>query len=612
MPSQAQQTAPQTQSTPQKESEQPTPEHEQAGGNQQALQEAGLASGSSETDTSLFGPYAEMMLSVMPLATALPMALPCVRNPIVRDWILALAPEKIAAVLEQDQPLSRQLLEHVWPAGIGFEIGVFGDLGLNMGAGLQAARSAVNTDGTVLDERLDATFSARVDTSVGGGIQDAFDNGAQVGAGAALTIAAGVAARAYSPMPAHWWTLLGKTPLDVLREFLSGVRGPVQLQTGVAPGEAFEVEVTATAGPELSAGGETFCQSTIPSWLAEAIQPLIPSVDSLGSRTDLSQQVANLEALLGATGKLQTVERVSPAGLDWSLELQGTLSGMVAGGLGTALCREETSALQEVAKLAIGGASVVTVRAGIHADCGLVDKDAALADLQLSLGGVELASNSVWGTVEQTDTQSYPSFTALLATQAALPALQSRPGDSGPTCLADVLSSGATLAQTRATRVELDPAQLADVAPGIWGGVVAQLGLDRTHVGATATHAELALVGRVEVTQDALQTAADAGTMAPGPTAGNALEETAGALLAAATGDALPGWAAPWADTLEAIGPELWTQSQVKGWAGLGTGGGVSVGGGLKGSGSAGGTAKVLVEIPTTTEQHRQLADAAR
>ena len=612
MSTQAHQTQTQTQTAAQEQAQTSAPEHEQAGGNQQALDEAGLASEETETDTSLLGPYAELILSAMPLAVALPMALPFVANPLVREWILGLAPEAIAKVLEGDESLSRTLLEHVWPAGIGFEIAGFADLGLNVGAGIEGARRAVNTDGTVLDEQLDARFSAKLDTGVGGGATDAFGNGAQAGADAALAVAVEVNARTYSPMPAHWWTLLDKTPLDVLVDYLSGVRGPAQLETGVAPGEAFELQVTTSGGAEVSAGAAAINNSALPDWLGSALQPYLGDSGAPGTGLDLSRLQPELEAQLGAAGKLKTVERVSPSGLDWGVQLEGTVSGMVAGGLGTMLSADENAALQEVARLGGGGGWTATVHAGLQVDAGLLDGQSLLDNVELAVGGVDLAESTAWGAVEQTNTRSYPNFTALWSTQTALDAMSDRDGAPEATSLDEVLASGATLSKTRATQVALDPAQLADVAPGIWGTVLSQLGLDRTHVGVTSTDAELALEGTVEVDHAALQAAADAGVVAPGPTAGNALEETAEALLAAATGDVVPGWATPWADALEAQGPGLWTQSQVKGWAGVGAGGSVSLGEGVKGNGSAGATAKVLVEIPTTPDQHRQLAEAAR
>ena len=97
--------------------------------------------------------------------------------------------------------------------------------------------------------------------------------------------------------------------------------------------------------------------------------------------------------------------------------------------------------------------------------------------------------------------------------------------------------------------------------------------------------------------------------MAAPATAGTALDE---ARPLRGDGDALPRWATPWAEALEAPGPDLWTQSQVRGWAGVGAGGSASLAAGAKVDGSAAVTGKVLVEIPTTPEQHRQLSKAAR
>ncbi len=614
MSTQAHQT--QTQTQTQTSTQGPVPAghtaHGHAGGNQQALDEAGLVSRETETDTSLLGPYAELILSAMPLSLALPMALPFIANPRVRDWMVGLAPEAVAKVVGGDESLSRTLLEQVWPAGIGFEIAGFADLGLNVGTGIEGARRAVNTDGTILDEQLDARFAAKLDSGAGGGATDAFGNGVEAGADAALATVVEVNARTYTPMPADWWNLLDKSPADVILDYLSGVHGPAQLKTGVAPGEDFALQVTTSGGAEVSAGASAISANVLPGWLGKALQPYLGNSRAPELALDLSRLQPELQVQLGAAGKLKLVERVSPDGLDCGVELEGTVSGMVAGGLGTLLSGEENRALQEVACLGGGGAWTVTVHAGLHVDAGMFDGQSLLENVELSVGGVDLAETTAWGTAQQTNTRSHPNFTALWRTQAALAEVTDRDGNPEVTSLGDVLSSGATLSKARDTQVALDPAQLAGVAPGIWGTILSQLGLDRTQVGATATDAELALVGTVEVDHEALEAAADAGVVAPGPTAGNALEETADALLAAATGAVLPAWATPWADALEAQGPGLWTQSQVKGWAGVGAGGSVSLGKGVKGNGSAGASAKVLVEIPTTPEQHRQLAEAAR
>ena len=140
----------------------------------------------------------------------------------------------------------------------------------------------------------------------------------------------------------------------VLVAYLDGAQPPAQVDTGVAPGEAFALEIKASVGPEAAAAAGAVEVASLPEWLGPRVQPQ-PGGDS-DSDTEAGLGLCRLqdalEARLGAAGKLQTVQRVSPSGVDWGMELEASLSGMVAAGLGPMLGADEDAALQEALALA--------------------------------------------------------------------------------------------------------------------------------------------------------------------------------------------------------------------------------------------------------------------
>ena len=368
-----------------------------------------------------------------------------VANPAVRAWMLGLAPEAIAAVLDGNPALSRTLLERVWPAGIGFEVAGFGDLGLIVGGEIAAARSIVNTDGATVEDRLEAAFFVTADAGVGGGVTDAHGDGHHAGANAAWVMGVEVQGRAYSPVPGRWWTPWARRP--------SGVGGLPRRRPAAhrwTPGRArrgLRARIKSSVGPEAAAAAGAVEVGSLPEWLGPRVQPQ-PGSDSDSDTRPASASAAS-DALEGSArpGGCRPCSACLPPA--WTGDgAEASLSGMVAAGLGPMLGADEDAALQEAARLGGGAGASFTVRAGLHIDAGLLEGRASWKP-ELTRGGIDVSQSSTRGAVEQTQTRSYPSFTALRGSWADLSEVPDRDGDPTATHLDEVLASGATLSDPR-------------------------------------------------------------------------------------------------------------------------------------------------------------------
>lgn len=583
MTTHTQQQPPAQRSPTQEQSQTAAPAVEQPAGNQQAAQDAGLATDQPDTDTSLLGPFAEMMLSAMPLSVALPLALPFLANPAVRRWLLSLAPDAVGRLLQSDPGLSHALLEKVWPVGIGFQVAAGDDLALKGAKGNPAfSRSAVHAAPGSVEESL--SVSLVVGRGKGGGLDatDSLGGGAASEAKAGATLGLDVEGHSYAPFPDQWWDLLGKTPLDVLLDIASGVRAPPTLATGAAPGEAWRFSAATSMGAEAGAAMSALGVSDWPAWLVPLVDQLAPE-EAAGHAGS-----AEVQAALGAGVVVRNVAEVSSAGASCALEAQGTLTALARGGMPTLLPSSDAQALHEVAQVAGGGTLEATV--ALRAQAGP-------AGLSLTVGGVEVTRTALQGAVEQASTKAFPGLGALAAYTRSLSDVGPEPG-AGEVPLQEVLDAGVAVDRTLSTTVTLDPAALPSVAPGVWSEILSLVGPEAPRSGVVlAESAELSLAGTARITQAHLEQAAAAGVVAPGPTAGTAVDATADALLALASGEDAPSWAARWDSALRGIATDLWTHSQVTGWAGVGAG---EV------------SAKVLVAVPTTPEQHAVLAAATR
>ena len=81
-----------------------SPALQQPRGNHAAAAGSGLGGGPLEMDVSIMGPFAELLLSVLPLELALDWAAPCLSNPVVRRWLEQCAPEALETRFSGEPP----------------------------------------------------------------------------------------------------------------------------------------------------------------------------------------------------------------------------------------------------------------------------------------------------------------------------------------------------------------------------------------------------------------------------------------------------------------------------------------------------------------------------
>ena len=596
---------------------QPAEEQVQAGGNQAAVEEAGLDGGGSD-DYSLSGPFAGLLLDVMPLAAALSAAAEFISNPAVQEWIRAVSDEALMAVALEDGDLVGFLLDAIVPAGTGVELTGEMALGLFLGADFSNTVQMLRTEDNTLHLECHPAIKVGVSGGEGGKVVDAFGNGVEATAGGeAYAAIQADGALDVVPSAAGLLKVLGASASDIIIHKATGER-------------------MAATGPDAAAP------------LLEGVEPDWAVGLDVGAKGEARAQVPSVRELPGPlAGPAQAV--LDLAGLAFDASAVAEVTGLVHGTVqiqdectATFAAEGTTGALAEASasfSMVLGGEQIAALDAMAGFDCGLAAKlELSFDATQISQGLAEVTSTALELTVSggvgaaattegadlETETSSTTMrFDSIFDARDTLfgqvntldgNGCEAIPGTEAAKPLTELLvEAGGGPAITETHTVTLDPSRFAGEI-GRWADL---LGVDDIaegqRSGGISTDSELLLSGEIAVTPDDYARAAATGIEIQGD-AGRfvAWRDLATAIHAARGAGTTPAWLAPWAAELEGeFGADApMTNVRLKGFVGVGAGGEAAGAMVAEVEGKVAGTARYIVDKAATEDDLQRLLDA--
>ncbi len=561
-------------------------------GNQAALDSLGL-SATPNTDTSLAGPFAALLLDGMPLGVGLPVAVDHIANPAVATWIAQQDPAAIDSTLRGDADAFFALLDRLWPRGVGLSLE--GQLAAQVlgGLGGQGAWTLLRDDAGRLCLRGGPTFLLKQGLGLGLGMTDAFGEGPAAAAGlkAEQYLQVNLEA-AVSADPSQWMAALGLGPAGLVDAATRGPEAPPVVD-GAATHPLFDFDPELALGARASGAvaGQLDAPDLVPDWLQ------LPLLDLQRYFALDSDQSARLSALAGLGFLLVGVDlgRVG-------LQFQGQLAALAeaAGLLNLQVSGAPWLELEAAARQ--GAESRVTLRLELDARALAAGGVAPLLSTRL-----ELSRSGQDGAGERSDVLVFDSVGAALSALCPSASPATGPGPS----LASVLQDGAPSALSRDGAMDLDLAGLAEALPDWLDGLIPdELMQNEGSVGFIAHQSSLTLTGRQRLDAADLDAIAATGLRLPGAiSAVAALAGLAEAVAALRLGAPAPAWIAPWESAILAhFGqrPAL-DEARLLGRLALGAGGALKLGAGVAVQGSASGVVAVEVDRPASEEDQRLL-----
>jgi len=532
----------------------PSPVAPQPAGNQAAAADAGLAAGGS-MDTSLAGPFAGLLLDVLPLADAVEAALAHAGNPAVRAWLLGLDAPAVAAALDGRPGALGVALERLLPAGTGLS-GESTLAGALVGGVEVAGEAAIwHRGGGQIEVTTHPRLRLDEAAGLGGAMTDAFGGGVE----ARSEVAAGIDLMVDVRAGAHlawgaWSEALDLGPGELWRRCVLGdapALGPDG--AAIAPLLSADFDGRAAAGATASACVRCDDLDSLPGPLRAVVDRLRVGSASWGA---LAQAHGAVELSISAFD-----------GATWCARLSGEGDALasVAGAAAVAAPGLDTAAWAGATGAAAGASCAIE----------LTVTDAARPDGEAKLvaAAFELTTSAGADADSRSDTMRFDSLASAWA------GLSPRDPGAGSALSSD-LAAGAPPSIEAAVALQLDPARLAQELPGWFAdlpGGEALLAEDRSGLSASAAH--LALEGSALVTGDDLALAAQAGlTVPPGSSRAGAWALAADAVLQRRLGGAVPAWAAGQQGALDAAADRVggFDGVRLRGFVGVGAGGSLS------------------------------------
>lgn len=610
----------QTQSTEQTTDVQESTNEQSTGpGNQAEVEQAGLEGGGSD-DYSLTGPFANLLLDVMPLGAALKAAIEVITNPVVQDWIRALPDQALIEALSDDRSLVDFILQDVLPVGAGVEVSeaVGGTLVLGVELGATGSISRPTPDQLHFEAHPILKIAAAV--GEGGKVLDAFGNGVNLSAEAEASYTAKVDLT--STVPLSLPALLqyaGASAADVLIPFWLST--PAAYLTGVdelANLSATVDGVTEDNDASLAVGGKA--EATAQFDGIDAVPA--PIAGPIGMLAD--PLMLDASGLAQATGLVEGSLSIGDDGLG-TVAFKGTVGALAEAkaSMEAVLMGTELAALDAVAS--VSGSAEVS--AEFEFDIQKMRTEGKTAERTTISIGVTTSAGADLSTEGEADHAAVTTSTMTFDSFGAAAAVicndvneldgngnEAIPGTEASKTLAEVLVDvGSVPSVTETIELELDAQRLAAELPAFAGMVGIDDLAGETNVGVISSDSELKLSGAVPVTPADFQTAADTGIVLPGTVArGKALDDVAEAISAARGGGSTPGWLSEWEQGLRSAfaGQSAMNTAQLKGFVGVGAGGELAAEEVAKAEGKVQGTVKYTIDRAATAQDIEMLLAA--
>ena len=594
----------------------PAAEEVQPSGNQAATEQAGLEGGGSD-DYSLAGPFAGLLLDVMPLATALSMAADYIDNSAVLEWLRAVSDEALLAAAQEDGELVGFLLDAILPVGTGVEI--TGEMGLNVLAGGELATSAQLMRTDVNQLHMETHPSVKVGLSGGGAglkVVDAFGNGVEAGAGGELFVKLQTDGELnMEPTAPALLEVMGVAVVDAV---IGHARGALtcampEVFEPLAQANRPEWQVTYNQGGKAEAKAQVASMDELPSPI---IGPAKALVELAGVTMDASA-LAEASALSQDTLKLMGDGQAmftKEASLSALAETSGSLSMLVGDG--------EVAALEAMADLSaeVGGKLEILFDA-TQVSQGLAEVFSTAVELTWG-GGMNADATTEGESLESETSSTTMRYESILAAKDGLfgqvndvdkNGCEAIPGTEAAKPLSELLAeSGGGPSFTETQTVTLDTDRFS-AEIGRWADLLGVDQLNEQNSNIISTDSELKLSGELAVTPDDYARAASTGIKVQGD-AGKfvAWRDLATAINAARGAGTTPSWLAPISAELEAEfgGDAAMTNARLKGFLGVGAGGEIAGEALEEVSGQGAVTARYLVDKAATEDDIQRLLDA--
>lgn len=560
----------------------PSPQVTQPAGNQAVAADAGLAPG-GDMDTSLGGPFAALLLDVLPLTEAVTAGLSHAANPAVRDWLLALDPASVAAALGDRPGVIGRVLDRLLPAGTGLT-GQSTLAGALVGGAEVAGQATLwHQGGGQLEVGTQPRLRLDQGAGLGGAMTDPFGGGVTAKAGVDAGVDVQVEVEAGATLSwAEWSQAFGLGAGELWRRCVLGdapALGPDG--AGVAPLLSADFSASVATGAQATATLQCDDLESVPRPLRDLLDGLAVGAASWSALAELG---GGVELSVSAFDGSWWCARLSGEGE--ALASAAGAASIAAPGLDTAAWAGATAAAAGA-----GCAIELTVETGAQPDAPSMLVGATFA----------LTSSTGQGGSGRADTVQFDSLAAAWA------GLSGRDPAGGGALSAD-LAAGAPPSVAVAVDQALDPARLAHELPGWFAGIPgAESLLDAGHHGLTSSCAQLALEGTATVSSDDLASAAQAGLTVPdGSSRAGAWRAAADAILHRRLGGVVPAWAGGQEAAIDAAADRVagFDAVRLRGFVGVGAGGTLS--------GAAVGRVSGTAQVATRIEIDRPASDADR
>ena len=588
-------------------------------GNQAEVEQAGLEGGGTD-DYSLSGPFANLLLDVMPVEEAIAVARTVIENPVVQDWLRSLPEAAILDVLRGARTLVGWLMDGVLPVGAGLELAAALGVRANIGVALAQTYTVQRTELERLKLSSNPCIKVGVSEGVGGKVLDAFGHGVDVSAkGEAYVGIEGHMAEEVDLSLAVLLKYAGVSAVELLISRALGLTTPGQLSpvslpdlVGELDGVDTEASARVSAGAGLSATASVDGISDLPEKLGLAVEPLLGD--------DLYVEAAALAQLAGLVEGSLTIKDDQTA----AFALKGSLKAVAeaSGQLGAVFSPTHQASLAAMAELGaafqLDGVWEVDPK---QLQTGT--SDLLSTRITLSADKMGSAEASTDGALEQESTMSSLVFDSFDAAKQAVThqanALNvdgevAHSGTEASRPLSEVLDEVGSLPTAQTTvQIELDAARLAESVSGLADLVGVDELAGEQSTGLVSNDSELILSGVAAVTPDDFERTRDMGIVLPGSVLqATALDRVGDAIQAARGAGTTPAWLSEWAPALrnEFGGETAMSEGRLKGWIGVGVGGDASVKAGASGSLKGSGTVKYLVDQSATEQDILRLLEA--